>query len=132
MEEYTSKTWREPEPDKGPPTSKEGIGLDSNGDDDSEEQVSSEESIEAEEIQKLRLISYDKFMELKLGKMKLKIFETEAKKGKQKDKTIRHQIEEKDYLVGESIEISEDVFNLTIAANLTKEVPPMVLIYCIR
>ena len=71
-------------------------------------------------------------MALKLGKMKMRILQVEAKKGKQKDKTLRHQIEEKDYLLGETILISQDVFNLTIAANLTKEVPPVHLIYCIR
>ena len=76
----------------------------SDSDDDSAgNSKSSEESIEEEEIRRLRLITYDKFMALKLGKMKMRILQVEAKKGKQKDKTLRHQIEEKDYLLGETI-----------------------------
>ena len=46
-----------------------------------------------------------------------------------KDKII---IIEDDYTANEPIVISDDVYNLTIAANMTKSLPPKQIIFCIR
>ena len=37
-----------------------------------------------------------------------------------------------DYLHGESIKINGDIYNQAIAANLTKEVSPVILTHCIK
>lgn len=39
---------------------------------------------------------------------------------------------EKDFNFEEVVEIPNDVFSLTIAANMTKNCPPIQLMYCIR
>ena len=46
-----------------------------------------------------------------------------------KDKIV---IIEGDYVANEKLVISDDVYNLTIAANMTKSLPPNQLIFCIR
>ena len=48
---------------------------------------------------------------------------------KAKDKII---IVEDDYLHREVVEIPFDVYNLTIAANMTKDCSPLSLVFCIR
>jgi len=39
---------------------------------------------------------------------------------------------ERDFLIGEKVNLKPDVYQLTIAAYLTKNVPATVLIYCIK
>jgi len=49
-----------------------------------------------------------------------------------KDNTIRQKLVELDYLEGEMMEITNDVYNLTIAANITKDVSPVHLMNGIK
>lgn len=39
---------------------------------------------------------------------------------------------EKDYVLGEDVKLSMDVYQLTIAANLTKTCSPMSLMFCLK
>lgn len=42
------------------------------------------------------------------------------------------KIFERDYLEGEELEITKDVYNLTIAANMTQACAPLELSFCIK
>lgn len=42
------------------------------------------------------------------------------------------RIEEFDFLLGEEVEIPSDVYNLTIAANMSKDCTPYELCFCIK
>ena len=47
-------------------------------------------------------------------------------------KSDKIKIKEVVYKRNEKVKISDDVYNLTIAANMTKNVHPASLIYCLR
>ena len=42
------------------------------------------------------------------------------------------RIVEFDFLIGEEVEIPHDVYNLTIAANMTKNCSPQELSFCLK
>ena len=43
-----------------------------------------------------------------------------------------HIIEESDYDDNEQIAVSMDIYNITICANMTKDLPPLMLNQCLR
>lgn len=57
---------------------------------------------------------------------------SEAQEQAAKSKRKKIKIKEVVYKSDERVSISDDVYNLTIAANMTKNVRPESLIYCIR
>ena len=66
---------------------------------------------------------------------KIKIDKMEQKKNKIKKEErekAANKVKEVDFLMEDTVEIKYDIYNLTIAANMTKNCNPTMLIFCIK
>ena len=86
-----------------------------------------------------KFIPKKKFKQLQINKLVKQFREEKEQKLKQqksmKEGIIENQFKEvieEDFMEGETLKIQDDVYNLTIAANLTKQVSPLSLIYAIK
>ena len=79
-------------------------------------------------IQRREVNQYKRIKELIKKKGKMKAMKMTAEK-RFRD---RDSITEKDYLIGEHVEMNEDGYQLTIGANLCKVVSPFTINYCIK